>query len=160
MNGSNTAVRMRAVFSVASVFAMLILLFSGVALYVAPSCRVAEITGWSFLGVSKESWETVHVVFAVLLVVCALVHLVLNWTAFAKYAVNTSGGSARPRGLFLLIGVIALLFFLSAVYRVPPAVWVHDVHERIKSSYSGEFSPGFGRGAGARSGAADRPGRR
>ncbi len=110
----------------------------------APSCRVVEITGWSFPGISRESWETVHVVFAVLLVVCALVHLVLNRTAFAKYAVNTSGESAHPRGLFLLVGVIALLFFLGAVYRVPPAVWVHDVHERIMSSYSGEFLPGFG----------------
>ncbi len=160
MSGKNNTAILRSVFSVSSAFAMLVLLLSGTALYVAPSCRLAEITGWSFLGLSKESWETVHVFFAVLLVVCALVHLVLNWAVFAKYAVNTAGGSMRPRWLFSLVAVITLLVFLAAAYRLPPVVWLHDARERIKSSYSEGASPGYGRGRGVRSGVPDRPGGR
>ncbi|MFA4641254.1 DUF4405 domain-containing protein [Pyrococcus kukulkanii] len=38
----------------------IIIAISGVALYLAPSGRIAESIGWTFLGLSKDSWETIH----------------------------------------------------------------------------------------------------
>ena len=152
MGNNDGATSWRAVFSTCSAFAMLFLLISGVALYVAPPCRVAESTGWVFLGIGKDSWEAVHLLFAVIFVLFSLVHLVLNWTVFARYAVNKSGGNSRPQGLFALIAVLAFLLFLLSAFRLPPAVWVHDAHERIKASYIDGAAPGHGHGRGGRFG--------
>ncbi len=57
MSGKNNTAILRSVFSVSSAFTMLVLLLFGNGSVRGAVMQVAEITGWSFLGVSKESWR-------------------------------------------------------------------------------------------------------
>ncbi len=151
--GENSPVaRMRLIFSVGSAFALLFLLLSGIALYVSPQCRVAESIRWSFLGLSKDSWEVMHIFFALVFAIMSLIHLWLNWRVFTGYVFRDRGVTTRPGGLFVAVGIIAILLFVLSAFELPPAAWVHELREKIKHSWSDGASPVYGpRGGGMHS---------
>lgn len=75
----------RSFFSLFLVSSMLILSITGVALYVAPSGRVAETTAWHFLWINKTQWEAMHTVFSILWIPIAVAHTWLNWKPIRTY---------------------------------------------------------------------------
>jgi hypothetical protein len=56
----------------------LLLGFSGVLLYITPRGRVANSTGWTMFGLSKQDWQAIHLNFAVMLLIVVALHLYLN----------------------------------------------------------------------------------
>ncbi|HYN38594.1 MAG TPA: DUF4405 domain-containing protein [Rhodospirillales bacterium] len=57
----------------------IILLISGVVLFIAPSGRIASATQWALLWLDKDGWVNLHNVFAILFVAGLIWHLVFNW---------------------------------------------------------------------------------
>jgi len=62
-----------------------ILMITGLVLYVIPQGRVAFWTHWSLLGLSKEQWGDVHMMFGGVFIIAAIVHLYYNWKPFKKF---------------------------------------------------------------------------
>ena len=58
---------------------------TGLALFFAPSCRVARETNWIFLGHDKDQWVAIHVWFGVVLLVASAFHLYFNWRILVGY---------------------------------------------------------------------------
>ncbi|WP_457742033.1 DUF4405 domain-containing protein [Thermococcus sp.] len=56
-----------------------LLAVSGIALYLAPSGRIAETLGWTFLGLSKETWTEVHTYMGFAMIGLVSVHLVVGF---------------------------------------------------------------------------------
>lgn len=75
----------RAMTSVMLTASSLVLLASGVVLFVAPPGRVANWSDWRILGLAKQDWSGLHVWFAAVFVVVALVHLVFNVRPLVNY---------------------------------------------------------------------------
>jgi len=44
-------------------YSTLIIIISGIVLYIMPHGRVAYFTGWKFLGIDKDGWDNLHVIF-------------------------------------------------------------------------------------------------
>lgn len=53
----------------------LIMLFSGIVLYIAPEGSFARWTGWTVLGLSKANWELQHTIFSYVFSIAALLHI-------------------------------------------------------------------------------------
>ncbi|KPU63078.1 hypothetical protein EP1X_04625 [Thermococcus sp. EP1] len=51
---------------------------SGIALYFAPSGRIAEVTGWTFLGISRAIWDALHIYFGIAMIPLVGIHIVVN----------------------------------------------------------------------------------
>ena len=51
---------------------------SGIALYLAPSGRLARDLAWTFLGLDKGVWEALHTYFGFAMVALVAVHLLVN----------------------------------------------------------------------------------
>ncbi|HPA73659.1 MAG TPA: DUF4405 domain-containing protein, partial [Spirochaetota bacterium] len=64
----------RAFLSIGSALASIMLLISGIALYTAPPCSVANSIGWNFMLMGKETWEAVHIAFALSFIILASLH--------------------------------------------------------------------------------------
>jgi len=52
---------------------------SGIALYLAPSGKIAKIVGWTFLGLSRDTWKNLHTNLGFVTIGLVTVHLVLGF---------------------------------------------------------------------------------
>ncbi len=95
-------------------FAAAILLISGIALFVAPSGRIARTTGWEFLGLTKTQWEEIHTVFGYAGAIFGLFHLLLNWRCLVGY-LRRRVRWIQVRPEFLLAVILGLIAGIGAV---------------------------------------------
>jgi len=75
----------RALTSVLIAASFVILVFSGIVLFVSPPGRVANWTDWSIFQLTKKDWAAVHIWFSTLFLVVTLVHLFFNWRPLVGY---------------------------------------------------------------------------
>ena len=112
--------------------ALLILGFSGVILYVTPRGRVANWTGWTMFGLSKQSWQAVHINLAVLFLIVAGLHLYLNWSVFWCY-IKKKGSLALNLKLEMLMALLlAGAVLAGTIIRIQPFSTVVDFNYQIK----------------------------
>ncbi len=139
----------RALTSLLLAFSFLGLALSGIILYLAPQCSVAESIGWSIAGMSKEQWASLHMTTAVTALLLALVHLfVYNWKPFMHHIKNRKKAKSRLFRPELMVSVIvAALFIGGSLAIVYPFSLLPDTSDTIKNYYR-EQSDFEGRGAG------------
>ncbi len=70
--------KIKGVLSLLLALSFLIVVLSGIALFLSPPGRIAKMEGWSFLGLNKESWGMVHLLSGVVMSLLAVVHFGLN----------------------------------------------------------------------------------
>ena len=75
----------RAMTSVLIAASFLLLVVSGVVLFVSPPGRVANWGNWRMIGLTKHEWTGVHTWFAAVFVVTAVFHLVFNLRPLMNY---------------------------------------------------------------------------
>ena len=93
-------------------FDFLILLVTGVVLYLVPHGRVANWINWELMGLSKDQWTSVHILSVLLFLLVSIFHLIFNWKPFKHYFYHKLQGVQRFRelSLALLISGFFLLF--------------------------------------------------
>ncbi len=117
-------------------FGFLFLAISGIILFAAPPCRVAEEISWKVLGIAKDQWSSVHMTFALIFLIMAVIHLVVyNWKIFYGYMKSGKRQilSMRPELLYAL--VLTVILFAGAVLMLPPFNLLPDANEAIKGHY-------------------------
>ncbi len=125
----------RALTTLVTAVAFLIMTISGVVLYVAPRGRVANWTDWNVLGLDKEQWSDMHMAAAVLLLVAMGFHLYFNWKPLCHYLKSRSAAHVmRVRELALALAV-ALLVVTGTMLDLPPMSLVTAANERIKDAW-------------------------
>ncbi|MGC8722039.1 MAG: DUF4405 domain-containing protein [Caldisericaceae bacterium] len=80
--------KLKGLLSSVIVLLFLVVAFSGVGLYFAPSGREARVTNWSFLGFSKTALESLHDLPGIILVILLLVHFLLNLKIFKNEIIS------------------------------------------------------------------------
>ncbi len=117
--GSRTKWNWRITVSYFLLFSGAALLLSGIALFIAPSGRMARTTGWLFLGLDRDQWIAFHTVFGYASALFALAHIYLNRRCFVNY-IKYGLRWLRLRPEFVLALVLALLLALAAIFDWPP----------------------------------------
>ncbi|GAB6074457.1 DUF4405 domain-containing protein [Nautilia lithotrophica] len=107
-------------------YATLMIIISGIILYIMPHGRVAYFTGWKFLGVDKDGWDNIHVIFGFLMVVVAVWHILINWKVMKKYLL-------QKESVFALL--ITSVITAGTIANVQPFKSVSDLEEMIKDSW-------------------------
>ena len=69
----------RGVIDLLLIVVFIIVGLSGIALYLAPSGKIAKITGWTFLGLSRDTWITQHIYFGLIMIGLVVVHIILGF---------------------------------------------------------------------------------
>jgi hypothetical protein len=123
-----------------------ILTITGLVLYVIPQGRVAFWTHWSLLGLSKEQWGDVHMMFGGVFIIAAIVHLYYNWKPFKKFLAERVKGRLQIKQEFVIAMVFSFVIVIMSVLHIPPVSWVFDLNETLKDSWvtSPELEPPFG----------------
>ncbi len=116
---------------------------SGIVLFLRPEGSLARWTGWTMLGLDKKHWETVHIMFVLVVLVASIAHLWLNWRPLLSSLLGRVS-SASARGWRGFIGwepaaALAIILFAWAASVVPlePAASIDGLRSRIKD---GQFA--------------------
>lgn len=130
-------VNTRALTSLLLVWMFLVLLVSGVVLYLAPPGRIAHWTHWRLLGLTKEAWQAVHTVSSLVFVVGGLLHLLkFNWGAVTSYLRRSRQGHPAFFGSVIASAAIAAVVIVGTVAEVPPFVSVMDLGREASASWA------------------------
>lgn len=132
----NSAFSWRSFISFGLFAAFLMLLVSGIILYLSPPGRVANWTNWQILGLSKHDWQNQHTIFSLAFVILSLFHLFfINWKAFWSYiAAKTHAGLSKPVEMFSIL-MLSLLFGIGTHLKFQPFSAVIDFGEYLSGSW-------------------------
>ena len=117
------------------VFVGIILLVSGVVLYISPPGRVAQLTSWHLLGLDKEQWSAVHTLSSYMGVIFSVVHLVLNWKRLTCYLWNRASRAYELKAELIVGTLLAVVVFVGSAMALPPFSTVMDVGEALTDSW-------------------------
>lgn len=129
----------RAFISFGLTYALIILLLSGIMLYVSPKGRYAHWVHWTFWGFTKEGWQAIHTIFSLGFVVLSIFHLFsINWTTFVCYLKSKSSNGFNKTREFIISTLLVGLFFVGTIYGLPPFKNIIDLGDNITASWEKE----------------------
>jgi len=116
--------------------AVLMMLVSGVILYISAPGRVANWSDWRMLGLTKRGWQHQHIIFGFAFLILSLFHLfVINWKAFFSYLKSkTTEGLKSPVELLTII-ILSALFGIGTYYGIQPFSAVIKIGDTISDSW-------------------------
>jgi hypothetical protein len=114
-------------------YTLIAMTLSGIVLYIMPHGRVAYWTGWRFLGLDKDQWDSLHTIFGFLMIFFGIWHVILNWKNIVNYLKGKAGILASKE--FFITTFVVLVVTLGTIVNVPPFKSIIDFGEEIKNSW-------------------------
>jgi len=125
----------RALTSTLIATAFLVLVITGIVLFVSPPGRVANWTNWRILGLRKHEWTAVHVCFSLLFVVTTAAHLFFNWRPLLNYFKDRLTRQLSFRKEWAAAVLICAGIFAGTCGGVAPFSSLMAFNERVKESW-------------------------
>ncbi len=136
-------VQWRALTSLVILLAFLVLATTGVILYIAPQGGVANRTGWSILGFSKQQWIAIHTTMALLFLITTGFHVYFNWQTLVRYLVLRQKVHLK-REMIVAVMLVSVVF-AGTVLSIPPfsVITTFNSHGRGGGQFRGPASGGL-----------------
>jgi hypothetical protein len=115
--------------------AFLVLLFSGVILFVSPPGRIANWTNWSILTLTKKDWIGLHICFSMLFLLVTIFHLVFNWRLLLNYFKDRMTQRLGFRWEWPVALAICGCVYAGTRAGVPPFSTLLAFNDRVKESW-------------------------
>lgn len=125
--------RSRGLTSLLLSLSFLVLIISGIVLFLSPKGRVAFWTNWTLLGLSKEDWEAIHINISVLVLAVSGFHLYFNWTLFVKYIKVRTKWAFNMKKEMLASTLIVTLIVVGSLFGLPPFSTVMNLHDKSQA---------------------------
>lgn len=117
-------------------YSFVIILISGILLYMSPPGRYAHWVNWKLLGFTKEGWQSLHTVFSYTFVILSIFHLfTINWKAFLSYLKSKKQAGLNKKREFYISTILTIVFFFGIIYSIPPFKSVMDLGEYLTASW-------------------------
>jgi len=121
--------------SVLIAITFIVLVLSGVILFVSPPGRVANWGNWTMLGLTKRDWSGLHVWFATVFLVAAIFHLVFNLRPLLGYCKDRLTRRLGFRWEWAVALALCGVVFGGTRAGVPPFSSLLNFSEGIKKSW-------------------------
>jgi hypothetical protein len=117
-------------------FFFIVILTSGVILYISPPGRIANWTDWDLIGLTKLQWQTIHTNFSYLFAILSIIHLfTLNWKIFWSYIKSKARSGLNKKLELLLASVFTLVVFTGVFFGFPPFSSVMELGENFREGW-------------------------
>ena len=140
------ALNVRALTAFIVTWAFAVAIVTGIILYVVPQGRVAYWTDWHLIGLAKDGWSNIHIVFGAIFIVSGILHLYFNWKPFKKYLSERSAGHLHVKREVVIASAGTVLVVIAAITVVPPVSWLFELNQTVKQSWvtSPDLEPPYG----------------
>lgn len=138
--------KLRSFVSILVTLSFIVLVVTGIILFIQPQGRVAFWTNWTFCGLGKTQWDSVHIVAGFLLVIFGIFHLVYNFKPLLRYLGKAMSGSFKPTRELGIGAAIFLYLMIAGIMNLQPVSGLMVLNDYIKESWAGESHdvPPFG----------------
>jgi len=110
----------RAFTSLYITLSFIVMIISGIILYIAPPGRIAKWAYIPILGFEKDQWQALHTIFTFLFIIANGFHLYFNWKPFLSYLSDKRKQFFRiKRELLSAIFITAGIFYLVLLNAQP-----------------------------------------
>jgi hypothetical protein len=130
---------LRRIVSLLLVFSFILLLVTGIVLYIVPAGRIAYWADWRFIGLTKEQWGNVHIISGILGLISGLIHIIYNWKAILLYLKNRKKEVRIFNINFNIAFIITLIVLAGTYYNLPPFTYIFDYSEEIKDTATEKY---------------------
>ena len=126
----------RAFTSLYITLSFIIMILSGMILFLAPPGRIANWTDLTILHLTKAQWQAIHTIFTFLFIIASAFHIYFNWKPFTAYLKTKLNKKIRIRRELILSAILTLIIFFLVLINVPPFKMVMDIGENLSNSWS------------------------
>lgn len=122
--------------SIGLLISFIVMLISGLILYVAPEGSLARWIGWEVFSLSKKQWEHQHTIFSYLFIVFTIFHIFkINWALLLSYFVPEKIKIKNYKELIAAI-IICLAVFLGTLINLNPFQFIINLGDDISDSHA------------------------
>ena len=122
--------------SIGLLLSFIIMLFSGIILYVAPEGSLSRWIDWSVFNLNKKQWEHQHTIFSYLFILFSVFHIFkINWELLLSYFVPEKINLSNFKEIVIAL-VITVLVFLGTLYNVNPLQFIIKAGNNISDNHS------------------------
>jgi hypothetical protein len=138
--------KIRQLVSLTTMFNFLLLVITGVVLYVVPHGRIADWSDWRWLGLSKTQWGDLHISSGVLFCIMGVWHGCLNGKAILRYLRGRRDCAVSISTELVAALLLTMVLCIGTYQQWPPFSWISEMGERIKDGQSETYGePPYGR---------------
>ncbi|MEI6274461.1 MAG: DUF4405 domain-containing protein [Prolixibacteraceae bacterium] len=117
-------------------WSFLIILISGIVLYIAPPGRVSNWTNWMLFGFTKAGWQAIHTIFSTTFVVLSIFHLfTFNWKVFWYYFTSKAAQGINKKKELIISAIMIAVVFSGTYFNVQPFKAIMDFGEYTTESW-------------------------
>ncbi|WP_165354701.1 DUF4405 domain-containing protein [Tropicimonas sp. IMCC6043] len=126
-------------------FSFVVMLWSGLMLYIAPKGRVAQQIGWEIFGLGRDGWEALHIATGLVFVGFVAWHFLVHLRVYKTLLGGTPMHPKGHRREAWLAAAIALFVAIAALQAWPPVQWAIDGNSYLKQvHWAPDGRPGRG----------------
>lgn len=113
----------------------ILILVSGIVLYVAPPGRYAHAVDWRLIWLDKGQWESLHTQFSYVAVIFTVIHLVVNWKILLNYSWDRIQNAYRLKRELTISILLTLFICVGTVLAWPPFSTIMDWGEVFSNAW-------------------------
>ncbi|MCK5170862.1 MAG: DUF4405 domain-containing protein [Bacteroidales bacterium] len=122
--------------SIGLLLSFIVMLISGIVLYIAPEGSLSRWIGWDILNLSKKQWEHQHTIFSYLFILFSIFHVFkINWSYLISYFVFEKFKMINLKEIIVAV-VITVLIFMGTLLNWSPFKNVIQFGSNISDSYA------------------------
>ena len=111
---------LRKITSFVMLYSFVIMVVSGVMLFISPFGRLSMMIRWEMLGLDKMQWQALHIIFMVIFAIGGILHIVYNFKAIKNYLKSKSKKMVvLTTSHSIAIGVTAIFFYVTINHMEP-----------------------------------------
>lgn len=126
--------KFRKIISLTAIVSFMVLVLTGIVLFIQPHGRVAYWVDWRLWGLSKDQWDSTHIHAGILFLLAVVLHIYNNWRSIVSYLKNKVGQFRVFNLHFNIALLITCLVVCGTITGIPPFCWVMELNESIKES--------------------------
>ena len=131
----NKKFKWRAFISVLTTVFFVLMVFTGLILFVTPPGRVANWTGWRLIALTKHQWGGLHIWFGLMFVIASAFHLYFNWKTLVSYFKDKASHAFAMRAEWTTALIISAIVFIGTLAEIKPFSSLLALNETIKHSW-------------------------
>ncbi len=124
----------------------IVMVFTGLILYLVPAGRIANWVNWTLLGLSKDQWGQIHILFCFVFLISGGFHVYFNWKPLIKYIYSKTKKEFNLGKEMIISLVVSVVMIVIATAEIPPFHYVFEFSDFLKDSWivSEEYEPPLG----------------
>ncbi|MFC2104887.1 DUF4405 domain-containing protein [Bacteroidota bacterium] len=132
----NNKFNWQSLISIGLLFSFIVMLVSGIILYMAPEGSLSRWIGWDILSLSKKQWEQQHTIFSYLFILLSIFHIFrINWSYLISYFIIEKFKIINLKEILFAI-IIVIIVFLGTLYKWGPFNSVLNFGSKISDRFA------------------------